>query len=567
MVRTTANRNRSEFLSVKQPRSINPFAVLKRFMRGYDAGDDITNVAMATSRRGVIARSVLPGVIDEQNTGLSSSGDSISASIVMPTDRISRYALFDQMMRSPIISTALNIHVSTALSIDKKSGLCFNLAPINPGDKETSERCKELMNDLGEMINTGLPSWAVIMATFGTSYVRPYAQQGKGIQGFECSYYTLPHFISEFYRGGDLAGFTGDYLLNPQTHQRVLAKPWDLVSLKNPYWIPDVNDRPMVNGTTGYSLLEDPMQRTLAETQNYGTSFLEYSYEPYINLCDALRSLKAARRNSAIIDRIIAMSTDELDPVNAAAHLRSVSQSLKRSMDEVSARSRNGNTMPTVLNHLVPVMGQSKGSVTFDTQQIPVDISGIEDVMFHLRQLCASCGSDASLMGWSDQMSGGLGEGGWAQTAIQAAQRSMWIRNAAQTALYRIIDIHCAYKYGKVYQPGNRPFRVEFNSNNNAIQAENDRERESSVNFISALVGILDAMQNNVKMAGSPTLMTALLSDQLKMPLDTVNKIYAEFQAQRGEDDSMLESAPTNPGIRDLTKREMASLLEELLKN
>lgn len=546
---------------------MNPVSVLKRLMRGYDESDDITNVAgMGGRRGGFVSRSVLPGILDERSAGLSNSGDNISASVVMPTDRMSRYALFDQMMRSPIISTALNIHVSSALSIDKKSGLCFNLAPIDSSDKETVERCKEIMNDLGEMLNTGLPSWAIIMATFGVSYVRPYAEMGKGIQSFESSYYTLPHFVSEFYRGGDLAGFTGDYLLDPTTNQRVLAKPWEMISMKNPYWIPDINDMPMTGGTTGYSLLRPPTQRSLCETQNYGTSFLEYSYEPYVNLCDALRALKAARRNTATIDRLIALSTAELDPTNAANHVRQVSQSLKRSMDEVQQRSRNGNSMPIVLNHLVPVMGAGKGNITIDTQSIPADISGIEDVMFLLRQLCASCGSDASLMGWSDQMSGGLGEGGWAQTAIQAAQRSLWIRNAAGTALNRIVDIHCAYKYGKVYQQNNRPFRVEFNSNNNAIQAENDREQESRVNYISALVGILDAMQNNAKLANSPTLMTTLLSDQLKLNTETVTKIYNEFQAQK-ESDSMLEAAPRKRmGVNDLTQAEMAQLLDELIR-
>lgn len=549
---------------MKQPRSNNPVAVLKRLMRGYNAGDSTTNIPMITSRRGVVSRSVLPGIYDEQNAGFSSASDSMSASFVMPSDRMSRYALFDQMMRSPIVSSALNIHVSSALSIDKKSGLCFNLTPLDPTDTETLNRCKEMMNDLGEMLNVGLPSWAIIMATFGVSYIRPYAKEGKGILSFESSYYTLPHFISEFYRGGDLAGFTGDYLLDPKTYQRVLAKPWDMVMMKNPYWIPDVNDRPMINGSAGYSLLQEPAYRALSETQNYGISFLEYSYEAYINLCDSLRAMKAARRNSATVDRVIAMTTDELDPVNAAHHLRNVSQSLKRSMDEVARMSRNGNTMPTVLNHLIPVSG-AKGGVTFDTQQIPVDISGIEDVMFNLRQLCASVGSDASLMGWSDQMSGGLGEGGWAQTAIQAAQRGLWIRNAAQTAILRIIDIHSAFKYGKVYQHNNRPFRVEFNSNNNAIQAENDRERESNINFISALVGILDAMQNNPKLAGSPTLMSSLLSDSLKMPVETVNKIYKEFQSQKTEQNPMMESTSRELTPKDLTQGELASLVQELL--
>nr|WP_225312346.1 hypothetical protein [Salmonella sp.]QBM91460.1 hypothetical protein NNIBIDOC_00131 [Salmonella sp.] len=39
---------------------------------------------------------------------------------------------------------------------------------------------KSLTADLGGDVNGGLPSWAMIMAIFGVSYVRPYAEQGGG---------------------------------------------------------------------------------------------------------------------------------------------------------------------------------------------------------------------------------------------------------------------------------------------------------------------------------------------------------------------------------------------------
>lgn len=301
------------------------------------------------------------------------------------------------------------------------------------------------------MINDGLPSWAMIMAIFGVSYIRPYAEQGKGITGIESSYYTLPHFVQEFYRGSQLVGFSGDYILDTHTLRRVITEPWNLVSMKNPYWTPQHKVMPVTYGTKGYSLLSEQQDKPLMETQNYGTSFLEYSYEPYLNLCAALAALKATRNNAAKIDRLIALTTNTIDPVNAANYTRGVSQALKRHSDLVAQRSINSNALPSVLNHLIPVMGDGKNGITIDTQSIPADISGIEDVMFHLRQLAASLGIDATMLGWADQMSGGLGEGGWQQTAIQAALRANWIRQAAQRTIYRLHDIHLAYKYGKVY--------------------------------------------------------------------------------------------------------------------
>ncbi|EJE79677.1 putative portal protein, partial [Escherichia coli O111:H11 str. CVM9553] len=184
-------------------------------------------------------------------------------------------------------------------------------------------------------------------------------------------------------------------------------------------------------------------------------------------------------------------------------------------------RSINANAIPTVLNHLIPVMGDGKNGITIDTQSIPADISGIEDVMFHLRQLAASLGIDATMLGWADQMSGGLGEGGWQQTAIQAALRANWIRQAAQRTIYRLLDIHLAYKYGKVYTETNRPYDVQFNSMNTAIQEEENRELDARANFVAVISQIMDQIQNNPKLAGSDAFMRYLFTEQLHIDDDT----------------------------------------------
>ncbi|HBK2982868.1 TPA: phage portal protein, partial [Escherichia coli] len=243
------------------------------------------------------------------------------------------------MAKSPTISTALNIHIAHALAPSKKTGQAFILSPKDGSDAEAVSRCEELTADLGTVINDGLPSWAMIMAIFGVSYVRPYAEQGRGITGIESSYYTLPHFVQEFYRGSQLVGFSGDYILDTHSLRRVITEPWNLVSMKNPYWTPQHKVIPVSYGTKGYSLLSDQADKPLMETQNYGTSFLEYSYEPYLNLCASLAALKSTRNNAAKIDRLIALTTNTLDPVNAANYTRGVSQALKRHSDLVAQRS------------------------------------------------------------------------------------------------------------------------------------------------------------------------------------------------------------------------------------
>lgn len=520
-------------------------------------GGDVTpaDPVVFTSGHSVVARSGLsalrPGILGSNSDGMTSAADSISLSAELPGERLQKYNILETMAKSPTISTALNIHIAHALAPSKKTGQAFILSPKDGSDAEAVSRCEELTADLGAMINDGLPSWAMIMAIFGVSYVRPYAEQGRGITGIESSYYTLPHFVQEFYRGSQLVGFSGDYILDTHSLRRVITEPWNLVSMKNPYWTPQHKVIPVSYGTKGYSLLSDQADKPLMETQNYGTSFLEYSYEPYLNLCASLAALKSTRNNAAKIDRLIALTTNTLDPVNAANYTRGVSQALKRHSDLVAQRSINANAIPTVLNHLIPVMGDGKNGITIDTQSIPADISGIEDVMFHLRQLAASLGIDATMLGWADQMSGGLGEGGWQQTAIQAALRANWIRQAAQRTIYRLLDIHLAYKYGKVYTETNRPYDVQFNSMNTAIQEEENRELDARANFVAVISQIMDQIQNNPKLAGSDAFMRYLFTEQLHIDDDTLNTIIKEFKANESEQNNehgMYESAPLSSG-------------------
>ncbi|HBL7073385.1 portal protein [Escherichia coli] len=520
-------------------------------------GGDVTpaDPVVFTSGHSVVARSGLsalrPGILGSNSDGMTSEADSISLSAELPGERLQKYNILETMAKSPTISTALNIHIAHALAPSKKTGQAFILSPKDGSDAEAVSRCEELTADLGAMINDGLPSWAMIMAIFGVSYVRPYAEQGRGITGIESSYYTLPHFVQEFYRGSLLVGFSGDYILDTHSLRRVITEPWNLVSMKNPYWTPQHKVIPVSYGTKGYSLLSDQADKPLMETQNYGTSFLEYSYEPYLNLCASLAALKSTRNNAAKIDRLIALTTNTLDPVNAANYTRGVSQALKRHSDLVAQRSINANAIPTVLNHLIPVMGDGKNGITIDTQSIPADISGIEDVMFHLRQLAASLGIDATMLGWADQMSGGLGEGGWQQTAIQAALRANWIRQAAQRTIYRLLDIHLAYKYGKVYTETNRPYDVQFNSMNTAIQEEENRELDARANFVAVISQIMDQIQNNPKLAGSDAFMRYLFTEQLHIDDDTLNTMIKEFKANESEQNNehgMYESAPLSSG-------------------
>ena len=464
---------------------------------------------------------------------LVGAGRSMADDVSLPDDRFLRYPLLEEMAQYPTLATALNIHLTHALSYDKKTNRIMSFEPVNngtPADYTAAQKlCEELNGDMGSMLNEHITLFAEVASVFGVSYARPHAEPGVGLIGLESNYYTLPHFIREYHLGGQLAGYTGDYLKS-EYGAKVMADPWDLVPLRLPGWRPRQNIIPSYSGAETYNLLSDPMQRAPSETQNYGCSLLESAYEPFINLKESIRALRATRMNAAKIDRIIGLAMNSLDPVQAAQYSHTISQTLKRSADIMGSRAKVGRWSPTVTNTLIPIMGDGKGQLNIDTQSIDANISGIDDILMYLKQMAGAVGLDYSLLGWADAMSGGLGEGGFLRTSIQAAARSQWIRIAVENFTNRVVDIHLANKYGKVWTPADRPYVIRFNSANTALQMEENDAADSRANYASVITTIMDAISNNSTLGKSDTFKQLMFGRILNLGDDVVDKLVTEIR-------------------------------------
>jgi hypothetical protein len=237
-----------------------------------------------------------------------------------------------------------------------------------------------------------------------------------------------------------------------------------------------------------------------------------------MNLRAAVRSVKASRFNASKIDRLIGVQMGMLDPARGAEYQRTMSQQLKRSAEMMEKRARGHNAATTVTNTILPIMGDGKGQLQIDTQSIPVDITAIEDVLFHVKQLAAAVSLDYTMLGFADQMAGGLGEGGFLRTSISAGMIAGWLRGGASEMIYRMADIHLATKHGKVYPPGQRPYTLEFSSMASAIELEENAAMDSRANYASVFVTIVDAICNNPALAGSETFKQLVMGDVLRVP-------------------------------------------------
>ena len=422
--------------------------------------------------------------------GSATSSDAAQITHVLPEDRSARYAVLRLMAKDPTIDSAIKMHIANALSARTDSGESVFISPAEGAGQD--KIVDDLRATLMPFIKKDLNEWARKAAVYGSCFARVYGAQGIGIQNIRCDYYTHPRFIQKFEKGGRLAGYTTTYQGTNQANQRLrLMPPWSFVGFEIPEWWDCEDIEPInVGGIPVDLAMEDAAIEGLVESQEYGTSLIATAYGPWMDLLDAICSLKMSRRNAARLERMVGVNTGKLDPERAAHYLDMVAERISNATADVERQSWLRGNVQTVVNHYVPIFGE-KGGLQIDAVQGTPDINGLEDVMFHIKRLGSAIGVDPALLGFGDLLSGGLGDGGFFRVSVMAATKANLLRQALKNGIQKLCELHVAYKFGKVFLPGNYPWTIQFNSVSSAIEREEQEALESRTNALSGLVGIL----------------------------------------------------------------------------
>lgn len=422
--------------------------------------------------------------------GSATSSDAAQITHVLPEDRSARYAVLRLMAKDPTIDSAIKMHIANALSARTDSGESVFISPAEGAGQD--KIVDDLRATLMPFIKKDLNEWARKAAVYGSCFARVYGAQGIGIKNIRCDYYTHPRFIQKFEKGGRLAGYTTTYQGTNQANQRLrLMPPWSFVGFEIPEWWDCEDIEPInVGGIPVDLAMEDAAIEGLVESQEYGTSLIATAYGPWMDLLDAICSLKMSRRNAARLERMVGVNTGKLDPERAAHYLDMVAERISNATADVERQSWLRGNVQTVVNHYVPIFGE-KGGLQIDAVQGTPDINGLEDVMFHIKRLGSAIGVDPALLGFGDLLSGGLGDGGFFRVSVMAATKANLLRQALKNGIQKLCELHVAYKFGKVFLPGNSPWTIQFNSVSSAIEREEQEALESRTNALSGLVGIL----------------------------------------------------------------------------
>ena len=420
-----------------------------------------------------------------------SDGDGELELSELPQNRLARYHVFRAMASDPTIDSGIKMHISHALSPKADTGEIISIESI--GD-ENDPIVLDLRNSLHHIINEQCQFWAYNAYTLGVWFARVYGAEGVGIQQVRSDYYTHPQFINMYEHAGGVAGYVSAHQ-QPESGGIQLIEPWKIVPFRIPMWKPALMEPIRVDASLFDLSNDDYESDTIMESQNYGTSLLETAFGPWMDLHNAILSLNMSRKNASRLERMIGINTGKLSPQKAAQYLNIVAGQMKK-VDKANAeRSLKKGFIQTVINHLIPIFGDGRARLDISTIEGTPNIEAINDITFHINRLCGALGVDPSLLGFGENLSGGLGDGGFFRVSVMAAMKSQMLRYAIQTGVEQLCDIHIAYKFKKAYLPGEKPYRIVFNSVSTAMEREEMENRESRVQLatgIAQLVGMLD---------------------------------------------------------------------------
>lgn len=456
----------------------------------------------------------------------------------LPTERIAKYPFLEVMAEDPTIDSALKMHIAHALSAKDDTGEVISIESTTDSEDPI---VKDLRDTFKDMINKNAQTWAYTAGLLGVSYARVYGEQGKGVTHVRNDFYTHPRFMREYTKAGSTAGFACSYQQGSGPIR--LMPPWSFVSFKIPYWRRKETVEPFRIDSTPIDISSDDwINESMTETQNYGTSIIETAYGPWFDLMEAILSLNMSRKNAARLERLIGVNTGRLDPMRASKYLNNISKSIQKANKDMATKSLKRGFVQTVLNHIIPIFGDTKGRLDINTLQGTPDIQGIEDVDFHVKRLGSAVGIDPSLLGFGEMMSGGLGDGGFFRMSIIAAIKAQMLRTAIRDGIERMFEIHVAYKHGKVFLPGQKPWRIMFNSVSTSMEREARENMEGRVNIALALAGLPQLIDPNMSRVDARAMANFLMTDIMKIDEEKFKGMWPKDLSDKAD-----EAAKNNP--------------------
>lgn len=475
--------------------------------------------------------------ITQADTTLYGAGVTTVASLLGQGRRAarSRQLIYEKWMRmeaDPIISSAISVLVTAALGGHETTGdiIFIEKKPIARENAELEKMVDEIAADLGPIFNQIAYTMAFTGAIYGDAYSRIYLDE-RGVIDLLTDEMVRPQLVQPFERGGKTIGFAVS--VGDRNFERLDITQMARMKMPRTQWIPQFG---VVEKSLRLGITEDDLTKAPILPSMVGGSFLYRAEEPYDNLYFSLLGLVGQRWMDSIDEQMLMVNTANMTQDQRTKLLGSVIQMLTRSKELAEDAVKSGRPVLSRIRHLIPIFNEKQaptltpaGGGAGRTSPITID-----DVMLHARLLAGSLGVDLSMIGFADQMSGGLGEGGFFRVSAQAAERARVIRTSLEAFFDSVINIHTLKRYKRVFSYQEKPWDVNFYSTISALEAEKQRTRLDAVNSGSLLAQTIQLVKD---MGADKEFMETFLCKTMQLDEDQA-KLYAKIVDQKPPQDA-----------------------------
>lgn len=450
-----------------------------------------------------------------QSTQPSASLDEISSSYenfepyslgVYYSDKLQRrerksiYTDYKLMMQDPTIHACLNLLVTAALGGHETRGEVVFIRPSDKlkGDGQRATELRKMVEKEAEhlqsLINNVIFAFARNGIGYGDSFARVYPQRGLGVTHILCDETVDPPWIQAFEQAGRTVGYhvleTNDFEIKKITklhkHQMIRMKMQRITPLPQ-FRIDHVLHRQILdeNDLNNVPIIPAPV----------GGSFLqavEPAWKEWILSFAALNSQQIA---DSVNNQFMSMDMSGMPEASRKKFKKGLQTSIEQLHEKTKKALRGGEPLWATNWVFLPTWGEKQvmnplGDLTTRTSPLSLELA-----LTHLKRGVGSLGLDLSLTGWMELISGGLGDGAAFHTSAQVMQNSALIRQAVTEPIIDLCIMHFAYKYNKVFDRSDLPFKIEFYSDISAAATESLNNKATRANTLSLTAGSILALK------------------------------------------------------------------------
>lgn len=442
------------------------------------------------------------------------------------------YQKWAYMESDGICSSALKLLVTAALGGDKTDGkmVFIEQNPDYKGSDKAAKMVDEISADLANIFNRNAFSAAYTGAGFGDAYARIYSNN-SGVTDLHYDEMYRPQLVQPFEKGGRTVGYA--VYVGEKNFERLDVSQLARMKMPRTQWVPQTG---VVEKALRAAITEDDINNLPIMPSMAGGSLLYNAEEHFDNLSASLMGLVGQRWMDSIDEQMVSVNLDGMTKDQQDRFLTSIVSMLKKSKDLAESAVNNGRPVLERVRHLIPVFGDKQLTQITGPSGGSSGRNGaitIDDVLLHAKLLCGAIGVDLSMVGFSDLLSGGLGEGGFFRTSAQAAENSRSIRVALAEFYNHIIDIHTMKRYGVVFPENNRPWKINFYGSISALEAEEQRTKADKMNAGILMVQAIQAFKDA---GATKEMMQDFLTNEMMLS-EGQAKLYAPIVEQKNEGD------------------------------